>query len=263
MGLFSIFKKSNTLYFPGCITYFKHKEIYETYKKIFSRLGIDFQELFEKICCGLIAFELGYESEARRFIKSNQEIMEKNSIKSIITNCPACYNCFKNNYKEILPDWNVEVLNLWEIILNKLQDRPGLIKNLVNEEILFLDNCYLGRYSGIYEAPRKILELLGYKIKELPNTRENSLCCGGCGGLSLGDKTLSLNIAKQRIKEIKQMKIKKIIVCSLRDYDLLKEVNEENFEIYEISEILAEALSIKINLENKKESEEILGDKDE
>ena len=68
MGLFSIFQKPDTLYFPGCMTYFKHKNNFEIYKKVFSKLGIEIissESLPDEIvCCGLPALEAGYEQEA-------------------------------------------------------------------------------------------------------------------------------------------------------------------------------------------------------
>jgi len=44
------------------------------------------------------------------------------------------------------------------------------------------DPCYLGRFNRGYEAPRKIVELLGVNLSEMPRNRENSYCCGAGGG---------------------------------------------------------------------------------
>ena len=47
MGLMDLFGKRDTIYFPGCITYFKFKEGFDLYRKIFSRLGIKARVLDE------------------------------------------------------------------------------------------------------------------------------------------------------------------------------------------------------------------------
>ena len=52
------------------------------------------------------------------------------------------------------------------------------------EVVTYHDSCHLGRCCSIYDEPRKILELIGYNVKELHNSRVNSICCGSCGGLA-------------------------------------------------------------------------------
>lgn len=247
MGLFSRFRKSNTLYFSGCVTYFKFNDNFELYKKIFSKLGIGFKIIDKKICCGLPAFEAGYEVEARKLARRNFEIFKEEGIEEIITSCPACYKMFSQDYPEMLPDWNIDVKNLWEIILEKLENKPRLIKNQAMKMVTYHDSCYLGRYCGIYNIPRRILELIGYEVKELPDSKENSMCCGSCGGLTRTNLKLADEIAKQRLLQSKRMGINKIIVASLENYQILNRNAEEfDIKVLEFSEVLAKALGIKV-----------------
>jgi len=248
MGIFSRLKRSNTLYFPGCIAYFKQKENFQLWKDIFSRLGIDFKIVDKQVCCGLPALEAGYESEARKLARRNFEIFKEEKIDKLITSCPVCYKMFKADYPEFLPDWNIEIINVWKIILEKLEEKPGLIKNKVDkaQEIGFQDSCYLGRYSGIYEEPRQILSLIGYRIKEMKDNRENAFCSGSCGGLPVVNPELADKAAKERLLQAKRIGIKKLLVCSFEEYSLLKKnSNEIGIEILEFSEVLAFALGIK------------------
>ena len=94
MGIFSLFKKNNTLYFSGCVTYFRFPENFELYKKIFNKLKIGFEVIDKKICCGLPALEAGYDQIARKLARRNFEIFKEKEIKSIITSCPVCYKMF-------------------------------------------------------------------------------------------------------------------------------------------------------------------------
>ena len=260
MGLFSRFRTSNTLYFPGCVTYFKFNENFELYKKIFSKLGIGFRVIDKKICCGLPAFEAGYEVEARKLARRNFEIFKEEGIDEIITACPACYKMLSQDYPEMLPDWNIEVKNLWEIILEKLENKPRLIKNQAMKMVTYHDSCYLGRYCGIYNTPRRILELIGYEIKEMSDSKENSMCCGSCGGLTRTNLPLADEIAKQRLLQSKRIGINKIIVTSLENYQALnRNAKEFDIKILEFSEVLAKALGIKIK--EKEVSEELTEEK--
>ncbi len=245
MRLFSIFKKSTTLYFPGCYTYFKYPEFFELYKKIFNKLGINYKILDKKVCCGLPAAELGYDSEARKLARRNFEIFKEGEITSIITSSPCCYKSFLYDYPKILPDWNIEPKNIWRMILSKLENSPDLIKNKAECVLAYHDSCYLGRYCDIYEEPRKILKLIGYEIKEMLNSKEESFCCGSCGGLMTTNPELADELARERILQAKREGIKKIVVASAEDYYLLKKNPIEGIQIIELSEILASALGMK------------------
>jgi Fe-S oxidoreductase len=256
MGIFSILglEKPDTLYYPGCMTYFKHKDNYEAYKKIFSKLGIKTLWSENIICCGLPAFEMGYEGEARKLARKKFELLKENGIKRIITNCPGCYKMFKQNYPEFLPDWDIEVVDVWRLILEKLINKPKLIKNGTEEKVTYDDSCYLGRYCGIYDEPRKILELIGYTIEEICDSRENSICAGSCGSLTIINPELADKIARQRLLQAKRTGAKKIIVASMQDYDLLKKNSEGlGIEVLELSGVLAKALNIQFSKEAKEE----------
>ena len=246
MGIFSFLGQSSTLYFPGCVTYFKFPENFELYKKIFYKLGVGFEVVDKKICCGLPALEAGYDQIARKLARRNFEIFKEKGIKSLITNSPEAYKMFLEDYPEILPDWNIHVRNLWDIISERLESRPRLIKNKALEIVTYHDSCYLCRYCGVYEEPRKILELIGYEIKEMPDTKLDSVCCGSCGGLARTNLKLANEVAKQRILQAKRIGVKKMIVASMENYQLLKKNSgDSGVEILELSEVLALALGIK------------------
>lgn len=257
MRLFSLFKDSGTFYFPGCVS-FKFPEYVELYKRIFYKLGIDFDVLDLGVCCGLPVLEQGYEGEARKLMRKNFENFKIKGVKRIITNCPACYKVFSQDYPEMIPDWDIEVVNLWGLILEKLENKPRLIKQKAMEFVSYHDSCYLGRYSGIYDEPRKILKLLGYELEEMNDSRENSFCCGSCGGLPRTNFALADKIAKERILQAKRVGVKKIIVASLDNYKLLKK-NSDGIDIVELSEVLGLGLGIK-KMEIPKEDERFVED---
>lgn len=244
MGIFSIFKRSNVLYFPGCVTYFKYKDNYELYQKIFKKLGINYVTISKNVCCGLPALEAGYETVSRKLARRNFEIFKEEGINKIITNSPDAYKMFSQNYPDTLPDWNIEVLNIWDLILQKLIDKPGIIKFRFNETITFQDNCYLAGYMGVYDTPRKILELLGFTIIEMYNNRKKSMCVGSCGGLMITNPELADLVANERLSQAKRTGVKKLIVTSLQNYDLLNK-NSNDIEVVEFSDILGIALGLK------------------
>ncbi|MFA5856963.1 MAG: (Fe-S)-binding protein [Candidatus Pacearchaeota archaeon] len=246
MGLFSIFRQKNTLYYPGCYTFYKYPEFFENYKRIFNRLDIDFKIIDKQVCCGLPAYEAGYETESRKVARRNLEIFKEEKIDSIITNSPCCQKMFMQEYPKILPDWNLKVKNIWEIILEKLKNKEFLIKNKSEDILTYSDSCHLGRYCGIYNEPREILSLLGFQVKEMQNTKEEAFCSGSCGNLPLINPELADEIAKEKLLQAKRIGVKKIVVASIEEYHLLKKNSKEiGIEVLELGEVLALALGLK------------------
>ena len=246
MGLLSWLGESSTLYFPGCIAHFRFRENSEIYLKVFRKLGINFKEIEEKSCCGLPLLEAGYDFEVRRVARRNFEILKNNNIKSIITIEPGVYKMFLKDYPEMIPDWDIRVKNIWDLILERLLKKPKLIKEKSFEAVGYHDSCYLGRYCRIFESPRQILEVLGYRIIEMEDSREESLCCGSCGGVVFVNPELANKMAYERILQAKRSGIKKLVVIGFQNYSLLrKNLKDSGVEVVELSEVLAEALGIK------------------
>jgi heterodisulfide reductase subunit D len=205
---------SNTLYFPGCLTKGVLKQEFENYKKIFNKLGIDYILLSnEEVCCSLPVLNAGYKKDARKLAEKNFEIFKKYKITKIITNCPSCYHAFKEVYPKILREWNIEVEHVTATILNALKKKDYKIKE--KENVSYHDPCHLGRYSGIYNEPRKVIELLGGKIIEMKYNKENAICCGGGGGLKANFPEISKEIAKKRVELLPDNVSKLISPCGL------------------------------------------------
>jgi Fe-S oxidoreductase len=113
--------------------------------------------------------------------------------------------------------------------------------------VTFHDPCRLGRHLGIYDAPRKALERMGYQIKEMPHTRENAICCGtnGWTHCSAANKAIQM----QRLREAKAtgsdilvtacLKCQIHFKCALLDEKLKQELN---LEIMDLAELVAERL---------------------
>lgn len=216
MGLINWVKNigSNTLYFPGCLTKGVLKEEFENYKKIFNKLGVEYILLSdEEVCCSLPVLNAGYKKDARKLMEKNFEIFKKYKVKKIITNCPSCYHAFKEIYPKIARDWNIDVEHTSITILNAIKKKG--IKVKTKENVSYHDPCHLGRYSGIYNEPRRVIELLGGKIIEMKYNRENALCCGGGGGVRANFPEVAKAIAEKRIEGIPESTTKLISPCGL------------------------------------------------
>ena len=203
-------KESDTIFFTGCSPYFAayFGEPYseqllgslQSAVKLMNKLGIEPTVLPNELCCGH-DFLLRGEPEKFKMIATRiSDQIKSSKAKRIIFTCPECYVTFRDDYPEAVGNLGVELVHLSQLVEQNLE-------NLKFEQTDFItsyqDPCRLGRYSGIYDQPRKILNSIsGVEIKEMRHNRKNSICCGNTAWISCDAGTKEMQ--KQKVKEVKE-----------------------------------------------------------
>ncbi len=114
--------------------------------------------------------------------------------------------------------------------------------------VTYHDSCCLGRYAGIYDEPRQILESIpGLELVEMRDTRENALCCGGCAGRLWQETKKGERLSELRIKQALEVGAQILAVacpyCMLNFEDsLLTSYESDAIEIKDIIELVLEAI---------------------
>jgi len=176
------------------------------------------------------------------------QVLDGYEIKKIVTGCPHCFNTIKNEYPNL--GGNYEVIHHSQLIQQlidegKLKAEGG--ESFKGKKITFHDPCYLGRANGVYEAPRKALEILDAELVEMKRCKSNGLCCGAGGGQMFKEPekgTKDINI--ERIDEA--LALQPNIVASSCPFcmtmlsDGIKNFNkEEEVKVLDIAEITVRA----------------------
>ncbi|MEM3405845.1 MAG: (Fe-S)-binding protein [Candidatus Pacearchaeota archaeon] len=238
MKILSFLKnRGNILYYPGCLTKFVLNDIEENYKKILRKIGIDFIMLKDlEVCCGNPILNSGHEKEAKELAQKNFNLFKERGVSKIITNCPACFYMFKNNYPKLINKWDIEVEHITQSIDKAIKEGKIDIKKL-NVPITYHDPCHLSRYSNVYEEPRNIIKSIG-NLKEMKLTKNYSFCCGGGSGVKSNYPELANSIAKERVKMAKETNAKLLCTSCPMCYLNLKE-NSKDLEVKEISQLIS------------------------
>jgi Fe-S oxidoreductase len=172
------------LYFPGCYLCYdpRLKKVARATATILNRAGVDYGILgAEENCCGESIRKTGEEELFKRLARENIKTFIDHGVKKILVSSPHCYHTFKNEY----PDFrvNFEIVHLSQYLLDLIREGRLEIKKEYQKKVTYHDPCYLGRHNGIFDEPRGILKQVGgLELREMPDSRKDSLCCGGGGG---------------------------------------------------------------------------------
>jgi Fe-S oxidoreductase len=175
------------LYWVGCAASYdqRAKKIARATAQLLKRAGVDFAILGDQeTCTGDPARRAGNEYLFSMLAETNvatlNGYMEKGK-KKILTTCPHCFNTLLNEY----PDFGgkYEVIHHTDFLLGLLAEKKLVPQRPVQGKLTYHDSCYLGRYNGVYESPRQILQRIpGVELVEPTYwKKDKGLCCGAGG----------------------------------------------------------------------------------
>ncbi len=175
---------TDVLYFVGCYLSYdpRMKKVAAATAEILNKAGVDFGILgSQENCCGESIRKTGSEEVFKRLAKENIKTFVDNGVRKILVSSPHCYHTFKNEYPEFMV--NFEVVHVAQFLAELIQEGKLALTKEVQKKVTYHDPCYMGRHNDIYDEPRAVLQQVpGLELVEMPDFRQDSLCCGGGGG---------------------------------------------------------------------------------
>jgi Fe-S oxidoreductase len=245
------------LWFVGDYASFdpRNQQVTEVLARILQIAGVDFGILYEgERTAGNDVRRVGEEGLWASLAEENIRTIEKCDFKRILTTDPHSYNTLKNEYPQVGAKWDVSVLTHHSQLLNHLFESGGLRPDKkLDYRVTYHDPCHLGRYNGVYDAPRKLLKALGLTVVEMPRNRDNSFCCGAGGGRIWMNELRGEGCqrpSENRIDEAVSLSdIDYFVVACPKDVTMFEDAiktsgHQGKIKLREISEFVAEAMNI-------------------
>jgi Fe-S oxidoreductase len=169
----------------------------------------------------------------------------------IFSSDPHTFHTLKNEYPELGGKWNV--LHHSELLLELVEAGRLRPRKKLGYRATYHDPCMLGRYNGVYEAPRRLLDAVGIELVEMPRNRANSFCCGAGGGRIWMKELRPEGVkrpSEQRIDEAVALGgIDYFVVACPKDVTMYEDAiktsgHQGEIKLREISELILEALDL-------------------
>ncbi|MCL4488173.1 MAG: (Fe-S)-binding protein [Chloroflexi bacterium] len=237
------------LYFPCCYLSYdpRLKKVARATANILNSAGVDFGILgAEQNCCGESIRKTGDEELFKKLAKGNIKAFIDRGVTKILVSSPHCYHTLKNEYSQFRV--NFEVVHISQYLDELAKEGRLQIKKGLADKLTYHDPCYLGRHNGVYDEPREILKQIpGVQFNELPESRSDSLCCGGGGGRVWMETPKSERFSDLRIGQALEVGAEVLATscpyCITMFEDSRKTMDvTEKIEVKDITEILQEAI---------------------
>ncbi|MEJ5368650.1 MAG: heterodisulfide reductase-related iron-sulfur binding cluster [Bryobacteraceae bacterium] len=167
--------------------------------------GVTFGVLRKEKCSGDAARRLGNDLLFQQLAEFNIAQLQSAGVKKILSVCPHCVRTIDVDWREFGAEFEVAHHSEW-LAAHLPAGRAG------GESTVFHDPCYLGRYRGVYEAPRRVAALAG-ELKEAPRSGERGFCCGAGGGLVFLGEERGTRVSHVRAQELAATGAKQVAVA--------------------------------------------------
>ncbi|MFM0195674.1 (Fe-S)-binding protein [Paraburkholderia strydomiana] len=212
--------------------------------KVLNRAGVDYAVLGGvETDTGDTARRLGDEATFQQLAKKLIGTLSQYSFGKIVTSDPHVLHSLRNEYRALGGFYEVQhhTALIDELVATgKLS--PRALAAYADSKITYHDPCYLGRYNGETEAPRRVLKSIGIKVVEMERHGMRGRCCGGGGGAPLTDIPGKRRIPDIRIDDARGIGAEIVAVGCPNCTAMLEGVVGPRPEVLDVAELVAAAL---------------------
>ena len=204
--------------------------------------GLDFAVLGEaERDCGDLARRLGDEAGFERLARANVATLAARRFGRIVTADPHALHVLRQEYPAFGGHYTVQHHTA---LIDKLIGTGAIRPEAASGgTVTYHDPCYLGRYNGEYDAPRRVLGRIGLAVSEMERHGAASFCCGGGGGAPVSDIAGERRIPDLRMAQARETGADIVAVACPGCTAMLEGVTGARPEVRDIAELVHAAMA--------------------
>ena len=140
-------------------------------------------------------------------------------------------------------------MHISQLLFDLIKEERLDLNKEYTKKITYHDPCYLGRHNGIFDEPREVLRRVkGIELNEMPDSRIDSLCCGGGGGRVWMETQKGERFSDIRIEQATGVGAEVLVTSCPYCITMLEDSRitmgfADTIEVKDITEIIEEAIS--------------------
>jgi Fe-S oxidoreductase len=224
--------------------------------EVFQKIGLDFGILYDaERNAGNDVRRIGEEGLFEMLAEKNVAALSKSKYQKIVTTDPHSYNTLKNEYpkssevSETSELSALPVLHYAELLDQLICSGQLKFSKKLGLKVTYHDPCYLGRYNGVYDAPRRIIQATGCELVEMPRHGDRAFCCGAGGGrIWMAEGEIQERPSESRIREAVALDgVNTFVVACPKDVTMYRDAikttgNESRLTVKDLIELVHAAL---------------------
>ena len=248
--------KAESVYFAGCTASYVEHDIGIASVRLLDAAGVDFTYIGEKeSCCGTPVLMAGMWDLFAETVRKNVRAVKDSGADTVITSCPACDMMWRHVYpkwaKKLGIEYDIKSRHYSEVVAEKIAGGEFSFPANGHEPctVTWHDSCHIGRVTGVYEPPRKVIEAIpGVKLVEMEYNREEAHCCGSVLTL-LKEPPVAADIGEVRLNEALAAGADKVLaLCPCCEFQLRVSADKKQVpvEVVDLAHFAASRLGFEL-----------------
>jgi Fe-S oxidoreductase len=237
------------LLYVGCTSSYDRRaqKIARALIEVLRGCGVVFGVLGEREpCCGEAVRSVGHQPFFEDLAHQACQVFAEHGVGTLVTVSPHCQDVFCNHYPA--SEKTFQAMHYTQFLAQLLRDGRLHFEQAQDQRVTFQDPCLLGRWNGIFDEPRAVLDAIPeLNLVEMKHSGPEALCCGGGGGRMWMETQAGERFSDLRVREAEETGASIIATacpfCISCLEDSIKSLKMAPLEVLDIAEIAARAIA--------------------